>query len=165
MSKGSEDCLPFSTELGSTTAEVTAPRSSSQLDGAVDFDSTSSVDSSTERATAIPMSPRIGSRMDQLRLADNSRADSRSSNDSMPPATPTPPNSCNSSPKTRQQSAISRDSDRSLTPNEDRNPSTDRSSFHVSASSMACPLKVTVSQPPQTPPAETASNEVRLVPN
>ena len=146
-----KDYQPFSNELPEV---ICAQRPSSQ-DGAVELDSTSSIDSSTERPTVISgdtMSPR----MNRLQLAD-----SRLSNRSMSPATLSPPGSGNNSPNnnaTRKrrsppQSAISRDSVRSQTPKEDLNPDTDCSSLHVS------PLKVTVSQ---TPPA-AASNKVRLV--
>lgn len=164
MSRGCKDCRPFPSELGPTpTAEVraefTAPRPSSQEE-MVDFDSTDSIDSSTERATAIPMSSGTESRMGYLRLVD-----SRSSNNSMPSATPTPPNSSNNSPKTRQKSG---GSVRSQTPHEDRNGSSaNLSSLLVSAP--PCPLKGTctaVSQSPLIPPAaETASNKVRIVTN
>ena len=153
------DCQHFPSELGPIT-EVTAPRPSSQ-DGAVDHHSSSSVESSTERLTAIPRnttSPAASPRMGRFRLAD-----SRSSNRSETPVTPSPPGSGNNSPNirgTRQQSAISRDSIRSQTPNEDLNPSADRSSLHVPQSQPFAAL----SQPPPTPPA-TASNKVRLVIN
>ena len=154
MSGPKIDCQPFPSELGPTVEvhkEVTARKSSSQ-DGAIDLDSTSSIDSSTEHPTVIS-----GNATSRLQL----RGDSRHSNRSMPPATPSPPVSGNNSPNnqvTRQrrsppQSAISRTSVRSQTPREELDPNADLDCsrcviLHPSLS----PYKVISSQPPETPP-------------
>ena len=122
---------PFPNEFGPT-----APNKRSSKDGVVNFDSVSIADSKassldTERLTVIRADNTLTRDEGQLYLAP----DSRLSNRSMSPATPSPPASPNVKQRKRKTpppSALSKaDSIRSQSPGEDTAESTDHSSSVV----------------------------------